>query len=81
MKRILQTMLLLLITAGAFAQDRAITGTVTDKTANTPMPGVNVSIKGTSTGTITDGNGQFKLNAPASATTIIFSFIGFTSQK
>ena len=81
MKRILQTMLLLLITAGAFAQDRAITGTVTDKTANTPMPGVNVSIKGTSTGTITDGNGQFKLNAPASATTIIFSFIGFTSQE
>lgn len=82
MKKILQTVvLLLLITHWASAQERTVSGTVKDKTANAPFPGVNVSVKGTSIGTLTDASGQFTLKVPSSVTAITFSFVGFASQE
>ncbi|NBB23002.1 SusC/RagA family TonB-linked outer membrane protein [Runella sp. CRIBMP] len=62
----------------AFAQLKAISGTIRDQEAGEPLPGVSVIIKGTTNGTISDQQGNFKLNAPESAT-LIFSFIGYTS--
>ncbi|MFM7487053.1 MAG: carboxypeptidase-like regulatory domain-containing protein [Cytophagales bacterium] len=62
MNKILQTFILLLTVVAVYAQDKTITGTVTDKLSGAPMPGVNISVKGTSAGTQTDGNGQYKLN-------------------
>ena len=80
MKKILQTTaLLLLITHWASAQERIVTGTVKDKASGTAMPGVNVTIKGTSIGTITDTNGGFSISA-GSNSELVFSFIGFSSQ-
>ena len=82
MKKILQTVvLLLLITHWASAQERTVSGTVKDKTASAPFPGVNVSVKGTSIGTLTDASGQFTLKVPSSVTAITFSFVGFASQE
>lgn len=56
-----------------------VTGTVTDE-AGVPLPGVNVIIQGTTSGTITDGTGRFSLNVPNEQSVLVFSFIGYTSQ-
>lgn len=45
------------------------------------LPGVNVFIKGTNVGTMTDVEGNFKLTVPSDNTTLLFSFIGFTSKE
>lgn len=65
-------------TVTAMAQ-RSITGTVTDD-KGTPLAGVSVQVKGTSTGTITKADGTYSLNVPAGASQLEFSSIGFTAQ-
>ena len=61
-------------------EQKAITGTVKDKTGE-PVPGVSVVVKGTTVGTITDIDGVFRLNLPADAKTLMFSFVGMKSQE
>ena len=51
-----------------------------DEKGNT-LPGATVSIKGTQNGTTTDANGQFSLNVPAGAKTLVISFIGMVTQE
>jgi TonB-linked SusC/RagA family outer membrane protein len=65
---------------GAFAQQKSITGVVTESDGNAPMPGVTVVVKGTTTGTITDIDGKYTLQVPANAQTLSFSYIGMLSQ-
>ena len=80
MKRIFQTtVLLLLFSNWANAQDRPVSGTVTDKTG-APFAGVNIVVKGTSTGTLTDTSGKYSINVPSNAT-LVFSFVGFSTQE
>ena len=81
MKKILQTFLLLSLPMMAMSQDQTITGTVTDKESGAPLPGVNISVKGTSLGTQSDGNGQFRVNVTAANQTLIFSFVGYKTQE
>lgn len=61
-------------------QSITISGKVTDET-NSPLPGVNVLIGGTSLGTVTDIEGNYTLEVPEDAQTLIFSFIGYVSQE
>lgn len=63
-----------------YAQTTTITGTVADVETQGPMPGVNVSLKGTTQGTITNAAGTFSLDVPPNAVLII-SFIGYKSQE
>jgi TonB-linked SusC/RagA family outer membrane protein len=56
-----------------------VQGTVSD--AKGALPGVSVKLKGTSTGTVTDVNGKYKLTVPDGSGTLVFSFIGYTSQE
>jgi TonB-linked SusC/RagA family outer membrane protein len=67
----------------ALAQNRTVEGTVTNKEDGSPLPGVNVVVKGTTSGTITDTQGKFKLNIPTSITNprVVFSFVGMASQE
>lgn len=65
--------------AEVLAQDLTIQGVVTDA-SNSGLPGVNVSVKGTQTGTITDVEGRFSLTVPGDAV-LIFSFIGFETVE
>ncbi len=58
------------------AQVRSISGTVTSADDNSTIPGVSVTIKGTTLGTITDIDGNFQLDVPDDATIIVFSFVG-----
>lgn len=58
-----------------------VTGTVRSKEDDMALPGVNVTIKGTSVGTVTDANGQFSLEVPAKGAVLVFSFIGFQPME
>ena len=81
--RKLTTLLVLLLFAGlqvAFAQ-RTITGRVTKTTDNTPLAGVTVLIKGTTTGITTDINGRYSIPVPNNEAILLFSFIGLTQKE
>ncbi|WP_114938933.1 SusC/RagA family TonB-linked outer membrane protein [Mucilaginibacter endophyticus] len=83
MKKHLLTILLLCtcITLG-FAQNRVITGKVTDQKDGSPLPGVSVTVKGvTGVGTQTDINGSYKLSVPATAKILTFSFLGYLPKE
>jgi iron complex outermembrane recepter protein len=71
----------LLTTVVAFAQNREVTGLVTDSESGSPVPGANVTVKGTSTGTATDANGKFALQVPTGSNTLVVSFVGYTTQE
>ncbi len=64
----------------AYAQ-RTITGTVTDAESGEPLIGANILVVGTSTGTITDFDGNYSINVPEGATTLEFSYTGYASQR
>ena len=63
------------------AQTKNITGTVTSNEDNQPIPGVSVSVKGTTLGTITNLDGGFELTVPQDAKTLVFSFIGMKNYE
>ncbi|WP_020598977.1 SusC/RagA family TonB-linked outer membrane protein [Spirosoma panaciterrae] len=63
-----------------WAQDRKITGKVTQIDDGTSLPGVSVVLKGTTVGTVTDSDGGYSLSVPAKGT-LIFSFIGMMTKE
>lgn len=84
MKRMLLVLALLLSVGimDATAQARRITGRVTNADTQAPISGVQVVVQGTSVGTITDANGNYVLpNVPATATTLVFSSIGYRAAQ
>lgn len=72
-------LLLALVTQITFAQERAVSGTVSDN-AGLPLPGVSVLVKGTKTGTQTDFDGKFSIKV-APSQTLVFSYIGMKTQE
>ncbi|WP_435578863.1 SusC/RagA family TonB-linked outer membrane protein [Gilvibacter sp.] len=62
-----------------FAQDKTITGNVTDDTG-LPLPGVNIIVKGTATGTQSDFDGNYSIGASVGQT-LVYSYVGFTQQE
>lgn len=80
MKKILLAFLTwAVVSVTAFAQERVITGTITDDVGD-PLPSVSVVIKGTNIGTVTGVDGMYKITAPTDAV-LIYSFIGFKTQQ
>lgn len=74
--------LLLLMTAlvgASFAQERVLSGKVSDGAE--PLPGVAVTITGTTKGTVTGIDGSFKLTAPESAKKLVFTMVGYKKQE
>lgn len=69
----------LLLVISAQAQSRTVSGKVTDASGN-PLPGASVVVKGTRTGTTTDGEGNFSFNVPQSASELTISAVGFDAQ-
>ena len=61
-------------------QEMVVQGKVTDQ-KGAPLPGVAVRLKGTSQGTVTDGNGEYTVAVPGADAVLVFSFIGFSSQE
>ncbi|GGZ37623.1 SusC/RagA family TonB-linked outer membrane protein [Echinicola pacifica] len=73
-------LLLVLSSTGLMAQERSISGTVSDSNSGETIPGVNILIEGKNKGTVTDLEGNFTLQAQA-GDVLVFSYIGYTSQK
>ena len=59
---------------------KEITGTVTDNNGQ-PLPGANISLKGTNTGTTTDYEGKFSIEVPDDANTLVVTFLGYKSKE
>jgi TonB-linked SusC/RagA family outer membrane protein len=81
MRKMLLFISLLLMVSGinAFAQDRQISGKVTSSEDGSPLPGVNITVKGTNRGTTTGADGSYKISV-GSQSTLVFSFVGFQAQ-
>lgn len=62
------------------AQERRITGTVRDATTNDPLPGVTVRVEGTTTGAVTDFDGNYAVSVEPPAT-LVFSFVGYNNRE
>ncbi len=60
---------------------QTLTGTVTDGENGEPLPGVNVLAKGTTQGTVTDVDGNYRLTVSDDVTTLVFSSIGYVSEE
>lgn len=65
----------------AYAQSRNISGTVTSSEDGGAVPGVNILVKGTNTGTVTDVNGNYNISVPSSESTLVFSSVGFLTEE
>lgn len=73
------TLLLVLVVQLTFAQEKTISGTVSDD-VGLPLPGANIIIKETNTGTQTDFDGNYTINV-AVGQTLVFSYVGFDTQE
>jgi|JI61114C2RNA_FD_contig_121_20926_length_6511_multi_12_in_0_out_0_4 TonB-linked SusC/RagA family outer membrane protein len=81
MKKFLLVCFSFMFVLSAWAQDRVINGKVTSSEDGSTLPGVNVVMKGTTNGSVTDGNGNYKLSVPNSGGVLSFSFIGFLTRE
>jgi len=79
LSKVLFSIIMLLIGVQIFAQDRMVAGKVSSSEDGSGIPGASVSIKGTSKGTTTDANGNFKISVSGS-NVLIFSSVGFNNQ-
>jgi len=84
MNKLLKTVafafLALLFTSSDMYSQRNVSGTIIDSETNEPLIGANVLVNGTSTGTITDIDGNFSLNVPAGSNELVISYAGFATQ-
>lgn len=80
MKKYLLTFLALAFVLFVYGQERTVTGRITSADDGSPLPGVNVVVKGTTIGTVSDAEGNYALSAPADGT-LVFTFIGLRSEE
>lgn len=80
-KLVSMTCVLLLCIMQVFAQDKTVTGKVTDEKDGSPLPGVSVTVKGTTVGTVTGSDGTYRLSVPGSAKTLVFTFVNYETRE
>lgn len=61
-------------------QEHTVSGVVTDSQTGEVLPGVNISVEGTTSGTSTDAEGQYSITVPSASSTLAFSFVGYQTQ-
>ena len=82
-RNLLQSIILpamLLFSQLGFAQDRVLTGRVTDSTGN-GLAGVTVTARGTQTATQTNNDGSFRITVPSTVDALVFSSVGFATRE
>ena len=77
----LSSLLLSLVWVNSFAQDRKVTGKITAAEDGSTLPGVSVVVKGSAKGTNTDADGNYSIAVPNNGSTLVFSFVGTTTQE
>jgi TonB-linked SusC/RagA family outer membrane protein len=80
MRKLLLALIAVLLFTGQLLAQKTITGTVKDDKGN-PIPNASVTVKGTSTGTVTKSDGTYSLTVPASAKTLIFSSVDLATLE
>jgi TonB-dependent SusC/RagA subfamily outer membrane receptor len=80
-KSLLFSLAFLFTASMAFAQEHTVSGKVTSADDGSAVPGVNIVVKGTTTGTVTDIDGNYNLAVPEGASILVFSFIGLETQE
>ncbi|RZK79166.1 MAG: TonB-dependent receptor [Pedobacter sp.] len=79
-KAVFTLFILCFTVVAAQAQSVTISGTVTDKSTNSPMPGVSITIKGKTAGAATNSNGKFSLTTTEKTPfTVVATYVGYTS--
>ncbi|BDD01752.1 SusC/RagA family TonB-linked outer membrane protein (plasmid) [Persicobacter psychrovividus] len=73
--------LLLCVTTVSWAQSLTISGTVSSSDDGMPIPGANVIIKGSTTGTATNVDGQYSITVPGESSVLVFSFVGYADKE
>ena len=73
--------LLLCVSQSIMAQDRVVTGRVTDSKDNSGVPGVTVTPKGSTTGTQTGPDGSFRISVGSGISILVFSSVGYATQE
>lgn len=81
LKLFFATLVLILVTMPAFAQQRQIKGTIFEADGVSPIPGATVNIKGTSIGTSSDLNGAYTITVTGENPVLVFQFIGYALQE
>ncbi len=82
MKKFLRICFLVLFLApGVVLAQTEVSGKVTSADDGSSLPGVNVVVKGTAQGTVTDIDGNYRINVPDGNATLVFSFIGLSTQE
>ena len=80
MKHFVPILTLLLLTSVSLQAQRQVSGKVVDEFGE-PLPGVNILMQGTTTGTVTDIQGNYALAIPGNDAVLVFSFVGYTSEE
>ena len=80
-KFLLLTFAVSLFSFSGYSQDRTVTGKVSSTEDGSSLPGVNVILKGTTVGSVTDFNGEYSLNVPSEGGILVFSFIGLNTEE
>ena len=75
------SLILLLMLPMSFFAQQSLSGTVTESGTGLPVPGVNIIVKGTNNGTITDFDGNYTLTKLENENVLVFSFLGFTTKE
>lgn len=79
--RFVYTLFALLFAVCSYAADITITGKVSDAEKGETLPGVSITIKGTSRGATTDAKGDFSIKVPNKNSVLVFSFLGYETQE
>ena len=70
-----------LLSTGSWAQSRTITGKVTSSEDGSSLPGVSILVKGTTTGVVSDFDGNYSISVNEGDVTLVYSFVGFTTKE
>ena len=80
MKKLIFLLPLILLSFSLFAQ-KTITGKVTSSDEDSGMPGVTITVKGTSVGTMSQADGTYSIDVPEGGEALIFSYIGYETKE
>jgi TonB-dependent starch-binding outer membrane protein SusC len=81
MRKFLLTWFALAFVLCVHAQERTVTGKVTSQDDGSPLPGVNVVLKGTANGSVTDADGNYSVAVPSTGGILVYSFIGLRTAE
>jgi iron complex outermembrane receptor protein len=81
MKKALAALLFAIISISVYAQERTVTGKVTDAKDGAPLAAASVVVKGSNKGVTTSADGSFAIKVPSGATALVFSYLNYASQE